>query len=509
MDLNLGFLKDHYNNFIESNTAIYTFIFLVLYTIYYLKYSIYYYEQNHRYHKGSRIIGKTLPSSLNGWFKICNSSELPKKKTIFYDKNNAFLVVFRGEDNKVYALDAYCSHMGANLSDGNVTQKNCISCPFHNWTFSGETGVCMSGKNQKKATKFKYKISKCKEGYTKYNFIQVKNEEITKCNEKKEKQGFNLEKKRNKIKINETNSEEEINLYSINNESCNSGEKCLDDDGITNPNLKNYVIFENAGIIYVYIHAIREKELNPDYYPFDFTEYTKKLEYRGIATNKTTNQFQDMPENGADIAHFTYIHPQVIPYFVHAYWKAKWIRGNSPTLLENVGHKDCKWIDEYRQGMCRKFINEKNKDKIGIVLLDNYMNLFGITNNLYLFTLIGFQLGPGLVYLFLKSKYFGEVAFIQHTDLKNQFDLDIHHEIYCSYWTPYWYSALKLRLEALQVNYDCKMWDRKKFGSSPWFNLSTEADNYLVEFRKFYCQFYDGCKEKDERLKETKYIHNW
>jgi len=50
------------------------------------------------------------------------------------------LVAYRGEDGQVYILDAFCPHMGANLSKGHV--EGCsIRCPFHAWRW-GPDGIC-------------------------------------------------------------------------------------------------------------------------------------------------------------------------------------------------------------------------------------------------------------------------------------------------------------------------------------------------------------------------------
>lgn len=50
------------------------------------------------------------------------------------------LVAFRGEDGEVHILDAYCPHMGGDLSLGCV-EGSSIRCPFHNWSW-GADGVC-------------------------------------------------------------------------------------------------------------------------------------------------------------------------------------------------------------------------------------------------------------------------------------------------------------------------------------------------------------------------------
>ncbi|MQY21844.1 Rieske 2Fe-2S domain-containing protein [Nocardia macrotermitis] len=50
------------------------------------------------------------------------------------------LVVFRGADGTLNVLDAYCRHMGGDLSDGEI-KGNEIACPFHDWRWGGD-GRC-------------------------------------------------------------------------------------------------------------------------------------------------------------------------------------------------------------------------------------------------------------------------------------------------------------------------------------------------------------------------------
>jgi 3-ketosteroid 9alpha-monooxygenase subunit A len=50
------------------------------------------------------------------------------------------LVVFQGADGTVNVLDAYCRHMGGDLSQGTV-KGNEVACPFHDWRWGGD-GRC-------------------------------------------------------------------------------------------------------------------------------------------------------------------------------------------------------------------------------------------------------------------------------------------------------------------------------------------------------------------------------
>ena len=57
---------------------------------------------------------------------------------------NAFgtkLVVFAGAGGALHVLDAYCRHMGGDLTQGTVKDGN-IACPFHDWRWSPE-GRCV------------------------------------------------------------------------------------------------------------------------------------------------------------------------------------------------------------------------------------------------------------------------------------------------------------------------------------------------------------------------------
>lgn len=75
-----------------------------------------------------------------GWYWLLPTKTLRKgkiKPVRFYGRE---LVVFRGEDGAVRAMDAYCPHMGAHLGEGNVV-GNEIACMFHGWKFN-DSGEC-------------------------------------------------------------------------------------------------------------------------------------------------------------------------------------------------------------------------------------------------------------------------------------------------------------------------------------------------------------------------------
>jgi phenylpropionate dioxygenase-like ring-hydroxylating dioxygenase large terminal subunit len=69
------------------------------------------------------------------WYPVIASKKLKKLKSFSFKLGSQRLVVFRGEDNVVRALDAFCPHMGADLSRGKIEGKS-IRCYFHRWKFA-------------------------------------------------------------------------------------------------------------------------------------------------------------------------------------------------------------------------------------------------------------------------------------------------------------------------------------------------------------------------------------
>lgn len=68
------------------------------------------------------------------WYPVSRSDELRGGAVQPMRLGDHRLVVFRGRDGAVGALDAYCPHLGADLSGGSVC-GNHVRCPFHHWEF--------------------------------------------------------------------------------------------------------------------------------------------------------------------------------------------------------------------------------------------------------------------------------------------------------------------------------------------------------------------------------------
>ncbi|MRI33906.1 3-ketosteroid-9-alpha-hydroxylase [Endozoicomonas sp. OPT23] len=77
-----------------------------------------------------------------GWHVLAKADQITSEPQTF-DYFGSRILAYRGEeDNKVNVMDAYCPHMGADLSKGCVKGNN-IVCPFHAWEWGGD-GVAKS-----------------------------------------------------------------------------------------------------------------------------------------------------------------------------------------------------------------------------------------------------------------------------------------------------------------------------------------------------------------------------
>jgi phenylpropionate dioxygenase-like ring-hydroxylating dioxygenase large terminal subunit len=97
-----------------------------------------------------RYLGPPVPAEgENGlfsesWFPICLSRELPAGKVLGVDFLGGRVVAFRGVDGAAHVLSAYCAHLGADLSVGDV-EGDTLRCAFHHWRYDGN-GVCVGTK---------------------------------------------------------------------------------------------------------------------------------------------------------------------------------------------------------------------------------------------------------------------------------------------------------------------------------------------------------------------------
>lgn len=74
----------------------------------------------------------------DGWYRLMASKSLRRGQVRYLECLGRAVVAWRSEDgDAVFAMGAFCPHMGANLRHGRV-RKDRIECPFHGWQFTGD-----------------------------------------------------------------------------------------------------------------------------------------------------------------------------------------------------------------------------------------------------------------------------------------------------------------------------------------------------------------------------------
>src|SRR6476661_3885813 len=73
-----------------------------------------------------------------GWFQVSWSDAIGIGETKHIHYFGRDIVLWRGESGSLFAADAYCLHLGANLGVGGSVRGDEIVCPWHGWQWSGE-----------------------------------------------------------------------------------------------------------------------------------------------------------------------------------------------------------------------------------------------------------------------------------------------------------------------------------------------------------------------------------
>lgn len=78
---------------------------------------------------------------VEGWYWALPAKQLKISQVKPLKLLGRNLAIYRGNNGKVVAIDAYCPHMGAHLAEGKV-EGDGIRCFFHNWKYDHQ-GICV------------------------------------------------------------------------------------------------------------------------------------------------------------------------------------------------------------------------------------------------------------------------------------------------------------------------------------------------------------------------------
>lgn len=81
--------------------------------------------------------------TVQSWYSVCRSRKIKPGKVKGFNILNRKIALYRDAGGSVHALDARCSHMGADLSLGKVVGC-CLECPLHRWQYDNEGKVAVA-----------------------------------------------------------------------------------------------------------------------------------------------------------------------------------------------------------------------------------------------------------------------------------------------------------------------------------------------------------------------------
>src|ERR1039457_2542922 len=99
-------------------------------------------EANVRRRRGDGFVPQDAEHGYHdAWYPIATSPDLVQGQLLGVPTLNGRAVAFRDDAGKPAVLSAYCRHLGADLSTGEL-RDGCVRCPFHHWTYDA-SGMCV------------------------------------------------------------------------------------------------------------------------------------------------------------------------------------------------------------------------------------------------------------------------------------------------------------------------------------------------------------------------------
>jgi len=247
--------------------------------------------------------------------------------------------------------------------------------------------------------------------------------------------------------------------------------------------IKKWTTLEINEMILIWHHIDNQ---SPSWFPQEIPEIVSgKWQGRGMSTQEVHSHIQEIPENGADYSHFLHVHKRPLGLPIYHLVIPKWMASTDPKFSE-ILYDEQNWVKEFRESK-KQYVQKP----VTSTLAFNHnlrLELFGKSIRFSsMISFIAFQVGPGLVYIFWRIP-FGNGAFIQSVTPTAEKEQHIVHRIYAESKIPYFVTALMLVEEVYQVWQDSKIWSNKVYFEK--ITKATKTDDTLIEWRKWYSQFY-------------------
>ncbi|CAI2354454.1 unnamed protein product [Caenorhabditis sp. 36 PRJEB53466] len=191
----------------------------------------------------------------------------------------------------------------------------------------------------------------------------------------------------------------------------------------------------------------------------------------GRTEHEVMCHIQEIPENGADIAHLNYLHKSAPPVTKGS----DIIRTDLSELQPAVQHVwDGKWE-----------VRSEEEKHCGVMHLNQYMTLWGFKLPLTGSRLIAEQHGPGIVHMLFDFGIWGKGVVFQTVTPEEPLLQRVRFRIFSN--IPWFFVKFFLTVEAMQFERDVYVWSNKKYIKSP---LLVKNDGPIQKHRRWFSQFY-------------------
>ena len=223
---------------------------------------------------------------------------------------------------------------------------------------------------------------------------------------------------------------------------------------------KSYICEEYNDMICMWYHA---EGVEPFWTPVLFPElHNHEAVFHGYAQHKLACHIQEMPENGADVAHLNTLHSS----FIYR-------------LLDKLGFKHY-WTASWEKG------NEEEDKHLTYMTVTEDMTFLGYKIPGTHFDVKINQIGPGFVVLCFDT-LFGKVTVSQSVTPAGPLEQVAIHAVYAARTVPR--PVAKFILDGLirQFERDIPIWNNKTYQKQP---ALVKGDGPIAEFRRWFSQFY-------------------
>ncbi|XP_060880505.1 cholesterol 7-desaturase nvd-like [Metopolophium dirhodum] len=243
--------------------------------------------------------------------------------------------------------------------------------------------------------------------------------------------------------------------------------------------VRSWECCEANGFVFMWYHA--ENDV-PSWRPArDVEAAGRGWTYRGRSEHYVNAHIQDIPENGADVAHLPALHG-------HMALGGQYAAQADRSLWRWIGVHE--WTAAWRADGSRGRHVATLDLQHGLVVFGKFI--------VFKMDVEAQQIGPGLVILNFKTS-FGPIKLVQVVTLVEPLIQTIVHCIYCPVYLSL-YASIVLFMEAAMFERDVVIWNHESYIEKP---LVSEQEPTFLAHRKWYKQFYSANSIQFSNRKET------